>query len=79
MIPDKIYLSTATVSSNIPGERYALPGWREKLNPKTKNETYIRKNALIKWANNELKNNVGQYNRDYDLALNSLINKLNSL
>ena len=77
MIPDKIYLSTGTVSSNIPEERYALPGWHEKPNPKTANETYIRKDALLEWAKNELENSVYQYSRDYGLALNSLIDKLN--
>ena len=40
---------------------------------------YICKDALLKWAKKELENNAGQYDRDYDLALNSLIDKLNSM
>lgn len=39
---------------------------------------YIRKDALLEWAKEKLENNVGQYDRDYDLALNSLIDKLNN-
>ena len=42
------------------------------------NIPYIRKDALLEWANNELENNVGQYDRDYDLAISSLIDKLNN-
>lgn len=40
---------------------------------------YIRKDALLEWANKELKDNVGQYHNDYDLALSSLIDKLNEM
>ena len=48
--PDKIYISIGAISSNIPDEQYALPGWHEKPNPKTANEIYIRKDALLEWA-----------------------------
>lgn len=40
---------------------------------------FIRKDALLEWANKELKDNVGQYHNDYDLALSSLIDKLNEM
>ena len=40
---------------------------------------YIRKDALLEWANKELKDSVGQYHNDYDLALSSLIDKLNEM
>ena len=48
--PDKIYIDVGTISSNIPNECYALPGWHEKPNPKMANEEYIRKDALLEWA-----------------------------
>lgn len=73
--PDVIYLAESDkvkgeVSSNFASE-----------NPfKTHTSiAYIRKNALLEWANKELKDNVGQYHNDYDLALSSLIDKLNSM
>ena len=79
MIPDKIYISIGAISSNIPDEQYALPGWHEKSNPKTANEIYIRKDALLEWANERLNENDGRYSTFYDYALNLLIDKLNSL
>lgn len=53
--PDKIYIDVGTISSNIPNECYALPGWHEKPNPKMANEEYIRKEALIEWLNDSIK------------------------
>lgn len=79
MIPDKIYLSTGTVSSNIPEEHYALPGWREKPYSQVRSVEYIRKDALLEWANERLNENDGRYSTFYDYALNLLIDKLNSL
>ena len=49
---------------------------------KTKDEPfseYIRKDALLEWAKEQLNENVGQYDEDYDLAFNVLIEKLNKL
>lgn len=51
MIPDKIYIDVGTISSNVPGECYALPGWHEKPSPKMASEEYIRKDALLEWIN----------------------------
>lgn len=68
--PDKIYLGIRELDT---GYVYAL-----SLDNNGEQE-YIRKDALLEWTNKELKDNVGQYHNDYDLALSSLIDKLNEM
>ena len=50
MIPDKIYISTVTLSSNEPGEQHLLPDWHLRPNPKVANIEYIRKDVLLDWV-----------------------------
>ena len=40
---------------------------------------YIRKDVLLKWVNKQLEDNVGQYSKDYDIILCTLIDKINEL
>ena len=42
-------------------------------------DEYISKDALLKFVKEKLAENVGQYNNDWDLALNSIIDKIESL
>lgn len=70
--PDKIYIQTNA------GEAFSSK-WTTIPFRDFENTEYIRKDALLEWANKELKDNVGQYHDDYDLALSSLIDKLNEM
>ena len=67
--PDKIYANV--------NERGFVCGYDEPM--KQDDVVYIRKDALLKWAVEQLSENMGQYHEDYDLAFNALIDKLNSL
>ena len=49
MIPDKIYISVGTLSSNQPSEEYPFPGWQEKPYSQVRSAEYIRKDALLEW------------------------------
>lgn len=73
--PDKIYIHPNYEPSG---------GWitteRREYQPDDVWETeYIRKDALLEWANERLNENDGRYSTFFDYALNLLIDKLNSL
>ena len=69
--PDKIYVSIRDLQNGYTTDVC--------LSQEKGYSAYIRKEALMERANKELKDNVGQYHNDYDLALSSLIDKLNSM
>lgn len=68
---DKIYIQT-NAGEAISSKWTTIP-FRD-----FENTEYIRKEALMEWANKELKDNF-EYHNDYDLALYSLIDKLNEM
>lgn len=76
MIPDKIYVGVGTLSSIQPAEEYAFPGWQEKPYSQIRNEEYLRKDALIEWAE-DFKARTGWY--EIEVAMDDLIDKLNSM
>ena len=80
MIPDKIYISTVTLSSNEPGEQHLLPDWHLRPSPKIANIEYIRKDVLLEWLGNKIKiPDVSFINGLTYLAYKDVIDKLNSL
>ena len=68
--PDKIYFG---YDENTHLESYCL----EKKGKTT--VEYIRKDTLMEWIKEKIEENVGQYNKDWDLAFNEIIDKINSL
>ena len=76
MIPDKIYVGVGTLSSIQPAEEYAFPGWQEKVYSQIRSEEYIRKEALLEWAE-DIKARTGWY--EIEVAMDDLIDKLNSM
>lgn len=86
MIPDKIYIGRVTLSSNEPGEQHLLPGWHKRPNPKITNTEYIRKDALMEWANKRLEEfrHIAEISNDVAAdgevdAFEELIDKLNEM
>lgn len=79
--PDKIYLSVEK------GENWAHAMWTQKTPEEQKfseldeHEEYIRKEAILEWANKELKrySEDTQWEFGYSRALRDLIDKLNQL
>ena len=74
MIPDKIYI-----------RHYWMPGeldddWHLKPSPDDKNEEYIRKDALLEWAEKKIaKGTIDEWDKGYVQCLKDLIEKLNSM
>ena len=68
--PDKIYLP--------PIEQWL--GTKKGWGKKTANDIeYIRKDALLEWASGELMPGISADGKGWNLALQTLIDKLNSL
>ena len=74
--PDKIYVSIPTrLQSDSP--KYVGIAWNDKSNLTTPQiEEYIRKDALLKWLEEKLKERHAPQFRD---ALGQVIDKINSL
>ena len=68
--PDKIYLCA---------DAPRMCDWENKPFEKGGNIEYIRKDVLLEFAKEQLENNVGQYDGDYDFAIYNLIDKLNTM
>ena len=81
MIPDKIYIGTVTLSSNVPSEEHLLPDWHLKPNLKVANIEYILKDALLEWANSWLafKRSGVVLDDGFSHAMEELIKKLNEM
>ena len=77
MIPDKIYIGVGTLSSIQPAEEYPFPGWQEKPYSQVRSVAYIRKEALIEWANEQIK--VAKVNNLAYSPFEKLVDKLNSM
>ena len=77
MIPDKIYISVGTLSSNQPSEEYPFPGWQEKPYSQVRSAEYIRKDALLEWAKETyLCENASAIRK---VCFKQLVEKLNSM
>ena len=81
MIPDKIYVGVGTLSSIQPAEEYAFPGWQEKPYSQIRSEEFIRKDALLEWANSWLafKRSGVVLDDGFSYAMEELIKKLNEM
>ena len=82
MIPDKIYLGVGPLSGNEPGKKYIYAEWMPEPYPSAQNIEYIRKDALLEWAEKE-KFFAGQIPTEYmkgqHAAFKRLIDKLNTI
>lgn len=70
MIPDKIYIRHDWMPEELDDE------WRLKPVEDEQCEEYIRKDALLKWAE-DVKAKTGWY--EIEVAMDDLIDKLNSM
>ncbi len=70
--PDKIYLHP-----DIGGREFIRPWLRRAAN--SESVAYIRKDALLEWASGELLPGYSAQGKGWNLALQTLIDKLNEM
>lgn len=77
--PDKIYINNYNGNDTWGNQWHTKPA----IDPVTISHEYIRKNALLEWANSEMSREQGYTTEDaecaYRHALQDLVTKLNSM
>lgn len=81
--PDKIYLGIGPMSSDEPNKKYLYAEWYEEQKTLVESSAYIRKDALLEWAENKKKELLEMEITDVSAGMNGafdlLINKLKSM
>ena len=77
--PDKIFIPITPDCDIAVNDWSGVPLAQFDWKPVVENVCYIRKDVLLEWAREQIAENFGQYDNDWDLAFNELIDKINSI